>query len=71
MASAEKQLLGTETAASMRCRNVTARICGLSANDIGQAFLSNGADCFLLKPFSTNMDTLRLDLCRVLGLVDV
>ena len=70
MASAEKQLLGTETASAMRCRNVTSRICGLSANDMRDTFLSCGADYFILKPFSTNMDTLRLDLRRALGLVD-
>lgn len=50
MTSIEKQLLGTETVRALRSRGVTSRICGLSANDMEDAFLEAGADMFLLKP---------------------
>ena len=70
LASVEKQLLGTETVATMRSRNVKSRICGLSANDIRDTFLAAGADDFLLKPFSTNKEALRHDMCRVLDISD-
>ena len=58
MASVEKQLLGTETVQRMRARGVTARICGLSANDMQNAFLEAGANAFLLKPLPCKADSL-------------
>jgi len=51
MASVEKQLLGTETVRALRADGVTARICGLSANDMEEGFLDAGANSFLFKPF--------------------
>lgn len=56
MPSVERQLLGTETVKAMRSRCVKSRICGLFANDMADTFLSNGADDFLMKPFSTEQD---------------
>jgi CheY-like chemotaxis protein len=50
MASTEKQLLGTETVRALRAKGFKNRICGLSANDLEQFFISAGADCFVLKP---------------------
>ena len=49
MASVEKQLLGTETAQSMRMKGLKSKICGLSANDLRDAFINAGADDFILK----------------------
>lgn len=68
MASVQKQLLGTETVQKLRARGVTARICGLSANDMKTAFQDAGADSFLLKPFKTDANEFRKDLLGVLGL---
>ena len=51
MASAEKQLLGTETTRALRAKGVKAKICGLSANDAKQAFQDAGANSFMFKPF--------------------
>jgi CheY-like chemotaxis protein len=51
MASVEKSLLGTETVRSLRSKGVTSRICGLSANDVEQAFFDNGATAFMINPF--------------------
>ena len=70
MSSVVKQMLGTETVAALRSRNVDSRICGLSANDMREAFLSAGADHFMMKPFSTDVDGLRVDMCRALGLTE-
>jgi signal transduction histidine kinase/CheY-like chemotaxis protein len=50
MASVDKQLLGTETAQTMRRKGVESKICGLSANDLRDAFINSGADEFMLKP---------------------
>jgi signal transduction histidine kinase/CheY-like chemotaxis protein len=50
MASTEKQLLGTDTIRALRAKGFKNRICGLSANDLEQSFISAGADCFVLKP---------------------
>lgn len=68
MASYEKQLLGTETARSLRVKGVKSKICGLSANDTKQAFLEAGADAFLLKPFPCKKDELSMELVRILDL---
>ena len=59
MASVDKQLLGTETAQSMRCKGVKSIICGLSANDIRDSFLCSGADDFMLKPMPCKPNELR------------
>lgn len=67
MASVERQLLGTETVAAMRANGVTCRICGLSANCMEEAFLDAGADHFLVKPFSTEINSLRKDVLAALG----
>jgi hypothetical protein len=50
MASTEKQLLETEAVRSLRGKGFKNTICGLSANDTEEAFISAGADCFVLKP---------------------
>jgi signal transduction histidine kinase/CheY-like chemotaxis protein len=50
MASTEKQLLGTDTVRALRAKGFQNRICGLSANDLEQSFVSAGADFFMLKP---------------------
>lgn len=42
MASTEKQLLGTETVAKLRSWGVDCTICGLSANNMEEAFLDAG-----------------------------
>ena len=51
MSSPTKQLLGTETVRAMRSRGVQSLICGLSANDMREAFLEAGAETFMFKPF--------------------
>jgi signal transduction histidine kinase/CheY-like chemotaxis protein len=50
MASTAKQLLGTETVRKLRAKRFKNKICGLSANNVEQSFISAGADCFVLKP---------------------
>ena len=45
----EKQLLGTEAVRELRNRGVSARICGLSANDKESEFIQAGADAFSFK----------------------
>eukprot|EP00525_Craspedostauros_australis_P013052 CAMPEP_0198135326 /NCGR_PEP_ID=MMETSP1442-20131203/60532_1 /TAXON_ID= /ORGANISM="Craspedostauros australis, Strain CCMP3328" /LENGTH=390 /DNA_ID=CAMNT_0043796491 /DNA_START=36 /DNA_END=1208 /DNA_ORIENTATION=- len=66
MASIEKQLLGSETARALRSRGVSAKICGLSANDAESLFLDAGANCFMFKPFPCEPVALRKELHRVL-----
>ena len=66
MASAEKQLLGTETVAALRSRGVDCRICGLSANDKETEFLEAGANAFTFKPFPCDKSALSKELHRVL-----
>ena len=66
MASIEKSLLGTETAQAMRSKGVKSIICGLSANDIKDSFISSGADDFLLKPMPCKPDALREALLKIL-----
>ena len=50
MASVSKQLTGTETAQNMRMKGIKSKICGLSANELRDAFMFAGADEFILKP---------------------
>ena len=67
MSSAEKQLLGTETARKLRSKGVSETIiCGLSANDMGRPFIKAGADIFLMKPFPCKSDELKSALVDVL-----
>ncbi|CAB9502360.1 sensor kinase/phosphatase LuxQ [Seminavis robusta] len=66
MASVEKQLLGTETVRALRAQGVEARICGLSANDMEEGFLENGANSFLFKPFPCEKDAFSRELARIL-----
>jgi CheY-like chemotaxis protein len=58
MASTQKQLLGTETVRKLRANGFKNKICGLSANDLEQSFMSAGADCFILKPIPCDKSTL-------------
>ena len=58
MASVEKSLLGTETTHALRAKGVTSRICGLSANEMKEGFLKNGANNFMLKPFPCEKNAL-------------
>lgn len=46
---------------------VTAKICGLSANDVEHAFEDAGADAFMFKPFPTKPDALKRELVRILN----
>jgi CheY-like chemotaxis protein len=67
MASAEKQLLGTETVRLIRSKGVESIICGLSANNIEWQFREAGADCFIMKPLPCEASDLVHELKRVLG----
>jgi signal transduction histidine kinase/CheY-like chemotaxis protein len=67
MASVEKQLLGTETTRALRSKGVTARICGLSANDVEESFYEAGANSFMLKPFPCKKEHLIRELHRILN----
>jgi signal transduction histidine kinase/CheY-like chemotaxis protein len=67
MASTEKQLLGTETVRALRAKGYKNFICGLSANDIEQSFISAGADCFLLKPIPCDRSRLEAVLDGILS----
>jgi CheY-like chemotaxis protein len=65
MASVQKQLLGTETVRALRAQGVTAKICGLSANDVEDSFREAGADSFLFKPFPCKAEALKRELVRI------
>jgi CheY-like chemotaxis protein len=65
MASVQKQLLGTETTRALRAKGVTAKICGLSANDVEDLFIEAGADSFMIKPFPCKKEALQQELVRV------
>jgi len=67
MASIEKQLLGTETCRALRANGVESIVCGLSANDVEDAFMKNGANCFMVKPFPCEKNELAQELNRVLN----
>jgi CheY-like chemotaxis protein len=56
--STEKQMLGTDTIRALRAKGFSKRICGLSANDLEQSFISAGADCLILKPIPCDRSTL-------------
>jgi signal transduction histidine kinase/CheY-like chemotaxis protein len=67
MASTAKQLLGTETVRKLRAKGFKNTICGLSANNIEQSFISAGADCFLLKPLPCDRSSLEVVLDGILS----
>ena len=70
MASTQKQLLGTETIRALRAKGVSSKICGLSANDLEQAFLNAGSDFFVLKPLPCGKDALKrvlIHMCTANG----
>eukprot|EP00339_Tiarina_fusa_P009229 CAMPEP_0117013890 /NCGR_PEP_ID=MMETSP0472-20121206/11378_1 /TAXON_ID=693140 ORGANISM="Tiarina fusus, Strain LIS" /NCGR_SAMPLE_ID=MMETSP0472 /ASSEMBLY_ACC=CAM_ASM_000603 /LENGTH=840 /DNA_ID=CAMNT_0004717327 /DNA_START=144 /DNA_END=2667 /DNA_ORIENTATION=- len=67
MTSAEKCLLGTETVQALRAIGFNGAVCGLSANDMEQSFLSAGADSFMMKPFPCKVDECKGELQRVLA----
>jgi CheY-like chemotaxis protein len=68
MTSAEQTMKGTEAVRALRAKGMNCIICGLSANNLEGAFLSAGADTFLIKPFPCKDDELRLELGRILQL---
>lgn len=70
MTSVEHSLLGTETVRAIRSKGVGSVVCGLSANDVGPAFLSAGADAFNLKPFPCKEEELRPLLKKLLSLAE-
>ena len=67
MASVDKQLLGTEASFRLRTKGFEGLICGLSANDMAEAFRKSGADAFLQKPFSCDRQALQQDILDVLN----
>lgn len=71
MASVEKQLLGTETVASLRNAGVKSKLCGLSANDLEEEFLQAGANAFMFKPFPCEAHELQYALIKILHTKDV
>jgi signal transduction histidine kinase/CheY-like chemotaxis protein len=68
MASVQKQLLGTETVRAIRAKGFRKPIiCGLSANDVEDAFYHAGADAFMFKPFPCKKDELQKELLKVMN----
>ena len=67
MASADKQLLVTETVRALRAKGVKSRISGLSANDLEKPFLRNGANGFLIKPFPCAKEPLTREFFMRMG----
>ena len=66
MASMQKQLLGTETTKALRSKGVKSKICGLSANEMGDDFFAAGANAFVCKPLPTKKVLLQQILCEIL-----
>lgn len=66
MAAVEKTLLGHETVARLRQGGCSARICGLSANDVEELFIQAGADCFVFKPFPCEKEAMIQELKSIL-----
>jgi CheY-like chemotaxis protein len=69
MESTTQQLLGTEVVRVMRDSDLvddSTTICGLSANEEKERFLSAGANYFLLKPLPCSKDALKHQILRVL-----
>jgi len=68
MASVTKQLLGTETVRAIRAKGFNKPIiCGLSANDVEDAFYHAGCDAFMFKPFPCKKDELKKELLKVMN----
>jgi len=68
MASVQKQLLGTETVRKIRANGFYKPIiCGLSANDVEDAFYHAGSDAFMFKPFPCKKDELEKELLKVMN----
>lgn len=68
MASVQKQLLGTETVRAIRAKGFHSPIiCGLSANDVEDAFYHAGSDAFMFKPFPCKKDELEKELLKVIN----
>ena len=68
MASVQKQLLGTETVRAIRAKGFhNPIICGLSANDVEDAFHHAGSDAFMFKPFPCKKDELKRELLRIIN----
>lgn len=68
MTSAEQALKGTETVRALRAMGVNSVICGLSANNLEDTFVTAGADGFILKPFPCKEEALSKELSRLLSL---
>jgi len=68
MASVQKQLLGTETVRAIRAKGFQKPIiCGLSANDVEDAFYKAGSDAFMFKPFPCKKVELEKELLKVIN----
>jgi hypothetical protein len=61
------QYMATETTRALRSKGVTARICGLSANDVEESFYEAGANSFMLKPFPCKKEHLIRELHLVMN----
>jgi CheY-like chemotaxis protein len=66
MSTVDQAMLGTDTTHRMREIGVASIICGLSANDMQDAFQAVGADFFMHKPFPCEPLALRESLSRIL-----
>jgi CheY-like chemotaxis protein len=67
MTSADKCLLGTETAQALRAIDFKGALCGLSANDMEKSFIAAGADSFMMKPFPCKLEQCKGAMLRVLA----
>lgn len=70
MTSTDRQLTGTETVRELRSRRVNSIVCGLSANDLQQAFTGAGANYFIMKPFPCKAVELETELLRITECID-
>jgi CheY-like chemotaxis protein len=70
MASVQKQLLGTEVTRALRSKGFKGIICGLSANNMEDAFKSAGAKAFMSKPFSCEKNQLTIELHKLISSAD-
>jgi len=68
--SVDKELLGTEAVCALQAKGFANLICGLSANNMAEAFAKSGADTFLLKSFSCDQQLKLLGkTCSTVGTV--
>ena len=66
MTKCRKAIAGDRNSHGVACQeSVKSTICGLSANDIQQAFLDAGSNYFMMKPFPCGKEALRKELVRV------